>query len=315
MHYTWKLAIKALQNGMNPHTIRYKFDDDFSPYIEVNFTDLNEQGIPQEVYINPYYRYYSIFKELLNPDLTLGDDEFKRLLLNVDYIKNNLPDEVFKSLFFPDVPDDPYRQLLRDDERMRKMVLDQIKEKYLDDEKYGQKYLHDTRLDILRHRDLKTDSPVIVENVLDLTVHHLIDIDVLMGMNRREYHINFVINDMHRGYFGSYVKKGIGIFSRGEQVIIANCLLSLYATAEEVHVLKESVRRIFIGSCIFSNAEERDEIVFWLRTKETPLKVEKMEVLQHLFLPFKCTCEIYWENIFGVIDVPEMMITGEISLY
>ena len=206
MHYTWKLAIRALRSGMDPKSIRYKFDDEFSPYMEINFTDLNEKGIPDVVYINPYYRYYSVFKELLNPNLSLNDREFRRLLLNVDYIRENLPDEVFKSLFFPEVPDEEYKQLLNNDELMRKMVLDQLREGYQEDEKYAQKYLHDPRLDRLRHRNLKEDSPEVIDTILDLTVHHLIDIDVLMGMNRREYYIDFVINDMHRGYFGSRVQ-------------------------------------------------------------------------------------------------------------
>jgi len=317
MTYVWELAINAPRRGIEPASIMYKFDDEFSPYIELSFTDINEPGIPQIVHINPYQRYYSVFKTLLNPNLSLNPEEFRRMLLDIGFIRRALADEVFRTLIFPNVTFDEkeYRDLLANDEFIRSHVISELRQNYLEDERYGQKYLHDEKISRLRHRDLKADSPEIVDAIFDITVHHLIDIDVYMGMNMREYYINFIIQDMHHGYFGSHVQNKIAIFTRDEQVVIANNLVGLYTMSEEIFLLKESVRRIFKGSYIFSNAEERDEVVFYLRTEKTPVKEEKMELLQYLFLPFKCACDIYWDQIFGIIDVPEMMVTGEMMQY
>ena len=103
MNYVWELAIKAKRADIEQNSITYIFDDDFSPYLELSFVDLNEKGIPSKVAINPYYRYYIVFKELLNSDISMGDMEFKEMLLNIDFLRNNLPEELFKTIFFPEV--------------------------------------------------------------------------------------------------------------------------------------------------------------------------------------------------------------------
>jgi len=197
--------------------------------MELSFVDINETKPLTEVEINPYYRYYAIFKELLEPNL--GENE------------------------------------------------------------------------------------EIIQAMLDTTVHHLKDIDVLMGMCRREYYIRFVIRDMHAGYFGHYIQKNISVLTHEEQKIVSNNILTLFETAECIHLLKETIKRVFTNAYVFSNAEEKDEIVFFLRTDETDEKWAKIEVIKYLFLPFKCNILIYWEQIFGVIGVPEMMKMGEILNY
>jgi len=228
MNYIWELAIRALNKGIDPDLITYICQDNFSPYMELSFPNINESDTPLLVEINPYYRYHSIFKLLLDPDL---------------------------------------------------------------------------------------DFRAIIDMLLDLTIHHLCDIDVHMGMNRREYYISFIIRDLERGYYGNRVQEGISVFQKDELVIVANCLIALHMMGEGIFLLKESVRLIFKGAYIFSNAEERDEIVFFLKTNKTEAKERKMDLLQYLFAPFKCTSEIYWERIFGIMDVPEMMVSGEMMLY
>ncbi len=229
MNYIWELAIKAIENNIDPDTIFYKYGRPFSGYMELSFFEMNETKVLQDVEINPFYRYYSIFKELFEPNVNENED--------------------------------------------------------------------------------------IVNVIHDLSIHHLKDIDVMAGMNKREYYINFVINDMKNGYFGEYIKQKIDLFTYIEQKVIANNILTLHSTGECIHLLRDCVSRIFTKAYIFSNAVEKDEIVFFLRTEETPQKSEQIEVLKHLFLPFKCTVEVYWENIFGVFGVYEMMKIGRIMNY
>ncbi len=105
------------------------------------------------------------------------------------------------------------------------------------------------------------------------------------------------------------------MFTAEEKKTLANNLLRLYETGEGVYLLRDTVRRIFTSTYIFSNAEERDEIIFYLRTKQTEQKEQKLEVIKYLFLPFKCTVEVYWENIFGVIGVDDLMKIEHIMNY
>jgi len=229
MNYIWEHAIKALQQGMDQDNIFYRFGHPFSPYMELSFVDINETKPHQEVEINPYYRYYNIFKELFEPNFEEKDET--------------------------------------------------------------------------------------IEVIHDTTIHHLKDIDVFMGMCRREYHTRFVIKDMHNGFFGSYIQKNIGSLTHEEQKIVGNNLLTLFETGECIYLLKETIKRIFTNAYVFSNAEEKDEIVLFLRTNETDEKLAKVEVIKYLFLPFKCNVLIYWEHIFGVFDVPELMKIGETMNY
>lgn len=229
MNYIWELAIKAIQKGIDESDIFYTIGQPFSAYMELSMECMNETDIPQNVEINPFYRYFDIFKQLFEPNLNENQET--------------------------------------------------------------------------------------IEVCHDLAIHHLKDIDVLMGMNKREYYIHFVIRDLEKGYFGEYVKQKINVFTPDEKKTLANNLLRLYETGEGIYLLRDTVRRIFTSTYIFSNAEEKDEIIFYLRTKQTEQKEQKLEVIKYLFLPFKCTVEVYWENIFGVIGIDDLMKIEHIMNY
>lgn len=229
MNYIWELVIRAIEQDIKPGEIFYKYGMPFSPYMELSFVDINETNALKEVEINPYYRYYSIFKELFEPNLKENEE--------------------------------------------------------------------------------------LIATLHDNLIHHLKDIDVFMGMCKREYHINFIIKDMKNGYFGDYVGKNIEVFSLKEKKILANNILYLYETGENIFLLKETVKKIFENSYILSNTKEKDEVVFFLRTNETDVKRLKIDIIKHIFLPFKFNILVYWELIFGVIGVKELMKIGEIMNY
>ena len=153
--------------------------------MELSFESMNETDVLYEVEINPFYRYYKIFKELFEPNAVENEE--------------------------------------------------------------------------------------IIEVLHDLTVHHLTDIDVLMGMNKREYYINFVIQDMYNGYFGEYIKEKTGVFLRAEQKIIANNILTLHTNGECIHLLKDTVSKIFPGTYIFSKRfrKRRDSFFPWDKRNQT----------------------------------------------
>ena len=229
MNYIWEVMIRTKEKGIDEADVFFKYGKPFSGYMELSFEDMNETDILHEIEINPFYRYYSIFKELFEPNVNENEE--------------------------------------------------------------------------------------LVEAIHDLIIHHLKDIDVLMGMNKRDYYINFVIEDMKNGYFGDYIQEKIDIFTNLEKKIIANSILNLYKTNECMHLLKDTVSRIFRNAYIFSNISERDVIILFLRTKETKEKQEQIEVLKYLFLPFKCNVKVYWEQIFGILGVNEFMRNDEIMNY
>ncbi len=229
MNFGWQLQVKALEENKNPNEIFYKKGEPFSPYSEIVFDELNNTDVKLEVDINPYYRFYKIFNELLNVNL----EERKEFI-----------DVIFDQLY-----------------------------------------------------------------------HHLLDIDMFQGMNRREFYINFVINNIEEGYFGKSLKEDITIFTKKEKRYLANGILATYETAECIFILKKVTKEIFKKSYIFSNTDNKDEVVFFIREKETIVNRKKIEFIKFLFLPFKYNVEIFWENIFGVIGEDEFMKNDGIVIY
>jgi len=70
MRYIWELLIQAKAQGIDPQQIVYLIPKQFSPYLEVNFENLNQAELPTEIEVNPYYRFNEIFKDYFHPENT-----------------------------------------------------------------------------------------------------------------------------------------------------------------------------------------------------------------------------------------------------
>ena len=71
MNYLWEVYLKAGQQGASEHRIRFTMAKEYSAYMEVSYPLLNqdcvETGVAVEV--NPYFRFYDIFKDLYHPEM------------------------------------------------------------------------------------------------------------------------------------------------------------------------------------------------------------------------------------------------------
>ncbi|MET3210161.1 UNVERIFIED_CONTAM: hypothetical protein ABIC26_003109 [Paenibacillus sp. PvR008] len=229
MNYIWDLLMRAKEQELDVNSFRFVPAVSYSPYMELSLTELNTSELEQVVEINPYYRFYSIFRDLFPPDA----------------------------------------------------------EEYLE----------------LR------------ESLFDIMIHFLAEMDLYQGMNRREYHIRFVQRDIGNGIFGPNVKESFTQLNREEQDAIAEGLLRLYETGEAVHLLKETMRRVFHRSIIYTNCEEKDELLIYIGQEETQLSRIKADLILDLFLPARFTIELYWTRHFGILDADPTMKIDAIALY
>lgn len=229
MNYIWDLIIQAERLGAAKQHIRFTPAKVYSPYMELSQEYINAKFVEQEVEINPYYRFYDIFRDLF--DINYSDE----------------------------------------------MELRQA--------------------------------------VFDVVIHFLADIDLLQGMNRREYYIQFVLRDLEAGIFGSQVQKSIPLFSQDEQEMIANNILRLYETGEGIYLLRDTMSKLFKRSTIYANCEEKDELLFFVGQEETETARAKIELVKDLFLPVRFHTELYWNDHFGIIGVEETMLIDRIALY
>ncbi|MCB5954237.1 hypothetical protein [Enterococcus sp. CWB-B31] len=79
MNYLWEFMVKANQLEAAKENIVFQYPKRYSPYLELNFENLNEQKLADEVEINPYYRFYSVFYEMFPPD----DEENQQLKMTL----------------------------------------------------------------------------------------------------------------------------------------------------------------------------------------------------------------------------------------
>lgn len=82
MNYSWDLSIKAKKSGISTNDITFLPAKIFSPYMELCSENINESSIEKKVEVNPYYRFYEIFKELFNIDNN-KNEEFRNVLFDI----------------------------------------------------------------------------------------------------------------------------------------------------------------------------------------------------------------------------------------
>lgn len=72
MNYLWEIMIRACEQGIPEPQIRFKVGDKFGAYMELSNEYLNQEALEEwaVVEVNPYYRFYDIFKDLFHPDMT-----------------------------------------------------------------------------------------------------------------------------------------------------------------------------------------------------------------------------------------------------
>ncbi|WP_342503640.1 iron-dependent peroxidase [Lysinibacillus sp. FSL L8-0126] len=229
MNYIWDLLIQAEEEGFLTKDIYFHLAKIYSPYMELSPQLLNSQEIEQHVEVNPYYRYFDIFKDLFHPDHTT--------------------DEAFR------------------------------------------------------------------DALLDITLHFLAEIDRMQGLNKKEYYIRFMLRDIEANVFGKLVRDKIKSFSKKEQEIIALNMLRLYQTGEALYLIKDTLKNIFRNCFIYVKSEENDELLLYIHQKKTIENINKVQLIQEIFLPIGFQMEVYWQYHFGIIDVEETMKLDRIALY
>lgn len=76
MNYIWELLIKAEKQGITKKGVFFTHAQNYSPYMELSPLIINTKQIEIEepIEINPYYRYFEVFKHLFHPDSEMSED-------------------------------------------------------------------------------------------------------------------------------------------------------------------------------------------------------------------------------------------------
>lgn len=82
MNYIWDLTIRAERSGLSKRSLRFFMPEVFSPYMELSHVFINFTEVEPDVPVNPYYRFYDIFKDLFEPNF-LEDEACRAALLDL----------------------------------------------------------------------------------------------------------------------------------------------------------------------------------------------------------------------------------------
>ena len=112
MNYLWEVMLALKKSGVPKNSIRFQMPLDFSAYMELSGSYLNQKEIEEGdiIEINPYYRFYNIFKDFFRPD----QKEFPKLkenlfhlifhqLMQNDGVSGMTREEYYKKLLYQDL--------------------------------------------------------------------------------------------------------------------------------------------------------------------------------------------------------------------
>ena len=144
MNYLWEVFLGARLQKIEESHIRFVMAGEYSAYMEVSCPFLNQKEVEagQVVEVNPYYRFYDIFKELYHPQMKeygkLRDSVtnliFHQLAEN-DTMSGMTREEYYKKLLFRDLMDGVYGTVAKEaaemlDRNEREIVLSGLLRQY-----------------------------------------------------------------------------------------------------------------------------------------------------------------------------------------
>ncbi len=141
------------------------------------------------------------------------------------------------------------------------------------------------------------------QSLSDIILHYLADLDLKMGMSKRDFYIRFLVQEMEDGAFGG--QKDLCAFSRPEKQSIAAWLLRFYNTGDGPGSLSGSAGELIPLCSVY--IREGEEIVFYMRQPFEDAEERRLKFLIRLFLPLACSCTIHWTRTYGVIGYEKTM--------
>lgn len=134
------------------------------------------------------------------------------------------------------------------------------------------------------------------EALADVVLHYLADLDMKMGMGKREFHIRSTIKDLEQGAMGS--KEEFGAFTAWEKRVLADGLLTSYQTADPIGCLVHVIGSLLPYCQVL--ARDGEEIVFYMREPENKRAEVRAQWAIKLFLPIQYNYVIHWMETYGV---------------
>lgn len=149
----------------------------------------------------------------------------------------------------------------------------------------------------------------------DICMQYEIRQDLRQGMSRQDYIQRFLVKDLMEGALGSNGRRILCSIKRERLKEFLCLILKLYQCGESIHLFREAVRCIYPDSLVYTSNEMMWQVLIFVGRKETMEEWERLVFLQGMFLPVHYEVYLFWEHHFGIVDVEETMVLGEMVLF
>ena len=112
MNYLWEAFLNADERGIKKEQMRFLIAESYSGYMEISDSFLNQKELQEElrIEVNPYYRFYDIFKDLFHPEMQEFPDLRKslanlifHLLAENDAMSGMTKEEYYKQYLYQNI--------------------------------------------------------------------------------------------------------------------------------------------------------------------------------------------------------------------
>jgi len=102
-------------------------------------------------------------------------------------------------------------------------------------------------------------------------------------------------------------------FEKSKRIIF--CLLDLCKCKDYITVFRKALRELYPKANLYVHSENLRKFTIFTGVDKTKEEVERMEMLEKLFLPISYETDVFWKYHFGIIGVDESMKIGKTAIY
>ncbi len=153
------------------------------------------------------------------------------------------------------------------------------------------------------------------EMFFDICMQYLVQQDLRQGLSRQEYVLRLLLQDLLGGVYGNRVSETVAGFESKKLRGLAGLVRRLYRCGSLSGLYQEAVRQIYPEALVYAINEDKRQMLVYVGQKETREERERLEFLEGMFLSVDYEVYLFWEYHFGILDVEETMVMGEMVLF
>jgi len=153
------------------------------------------------------------------------------------------------------------------------------------------------------------------EKFFEVSMQYMVQLDLRQGMDKQEYRLCFLLEDILNGVFGVEAAQAIRWFEKENLRQLLRFILDLYECGSSIYLFRKVMRYLYPDSIVYVNNEDTRQLLIYVGRKETETEQKKLAFLQGMFLPIYYEVFLFWEHHFGIIDVEETMELDNMVLF